>query len=128
MIDSPTLIIDLLATALPQEATYFMQISFVSTVISGGMELLRVVPIALAVIRAYVGPRLTEKEQRTSFIGIRPLYDPMEFEHADFTSQAVSLKRWASMSSNSVKSLLTFLLRHRYSTSWSSSCTRQSPR
>ena len=89
MIESPTIIVDLLATSLPQQATYFMQITFVSTVISGGMELLRVVPIALAIIRSFVGPRLTEKERRTTFFGLRPLYDPAEFEHADFTSNAV---------------------------------------
>lgn len=91
MIDSPTLIVSLLATSLPQQATYFMQISFVSLVISGGMEILRVVPIGMAVVRSFVGPKLTEKEQRTTFLGLRPLYDPLEFQHADFTSNAVSL-------------------------------------
>lgn len=91
MVETPTIVVDLLATSLPQQATYFMQISFVSTVISGGMELLRVVPIAMAIVRAFVGPRLTEEEKRTTFLGIRPLYDPPEFEHADFTSNAVSM-------------------------------------
>ena len=91
MIDSPTMIVELLATSLPQQATYFMQITFASITISGGMEILRVVPIALAIIRSFVGPRLTEKEQRTTFFGLRPLYDPLEFQHADFTSNAVRL-------------------------------------
>eukprot|EP00977_Amphora_coffeiformis_P023446 scaffold13397_cov183-Amphora_coffeaeformis.AAC.5 len=89
MIDSPTIIIDLLATSLPQQATYFMQITFVSITVSGGMEILRVVPIALAIIRSFVGPKITEKERRTTFFGLRPLYDPAEFEHADWTSNAV---------------------------------------
>lgn len=91
MVESPTIIVDLLATSLPQQATYFMQITFVSTVISGGMELLRVVPVAMAIIRSFIGPRLTEDEKRTTFLGIRPLYDPKDFEHADFTSNAVRL-------------------------------------
>jgi len=91
MIDSPTIIINLLATSLPKQATYFMQISFVSITVSGGMEILRVVPIALAVARSFIGPKLTEKERRTTFLGLRPLYDPLEFQHADFTSNAVRL-------------------------------------
>jgi len=91
MIDSPTIIIKLLATSLPKQATYFMQISFVSITVSGGMEILRVVPIALAVARSFIGPKLTEKERRTTFLGLRPLYDPLEFQHADFTSNAVRL-------------------------------------
>jgi hypothetical protein len=90
MADDPSLIISLLANSLPQQATYFLQISFVSIVISGGTEILRVVPIALAVLRSFIGPKLTEKEQRTTFLGLRPLYDPLEFEHADFQSNAVS--------------------------------------
>ena len=89
MIDSPTMIVELLATSLPQQATYFIQVSFVSMTVSGGLEVLRVVPIAMAVIRSFVGPKLTEKEKRTTFFGLRPLYDPLEFQHADFTSNAV---------------------------------------
>jgi len=53
------------------------------------MELLRVVPIALAVIRSIIGPRLTEKQRRMTFLGLRPLADPIEFEHADVLSQVV---------------------------------------
>ena len=98
MIDSPTIIINLLATSLPRQATYFMQISFVSMAVSGGMEALRVVPVALAILRSFVGPKLTEKEQRTTFLGLRPLYDPLEFQHADFTSNAVSFTLYPSPS------------------------------
>ena len=90
MIESPTEIINLLATALPSQATYFLQVSFVSIIVSGGTEILRIVPLALALLRSFVGPRLTEKEKRTTFFGLRPLYDPLEFQHADFTSNAVS--------------------------------------
>ena len=96
MIESPTEIINLLATALPSQATYFLQVSFVSIIISGGTEILRIVPLVLALLRSFVGPRLTEKEKRTTFFGLRPLYDPLEFQHADFTSNAVSsLSIWS---------------------------------
>ena len=80
---------DLLATSLPSQSTYFIQISFVSIVVQGGMELLRVVPIVMATLRSFIGPRLTEKEKGTTFLGLRPLNDPSKFSHADFTSQAV---------------------------------------
>lgn len=89
MIESPRLIVDLLSKTLPSQSTYFMQISFVSSIVNGGTELLRVVPVGLAVLRAFVGPRLTEKERRTTYLGLRPLFEPAEFQHADFTSHAV---------------------------------------
>lgn len=54
-----------------------------------GVEILRVVPVAMALIRSCVGPRLTEKERQTTFMGLRPLADPVEFEHADIFSQIV---------------------------------------
>ena len=127
MIESPTIIINLLATSLPQQATYFMQISFVSIVISGGLEALRVLPIALAVLRSFVGPKLTEKEQRTTFMGLRPLYDPLEFQHADITSNAVSLILHQSMNFflAGVTHVVSFSL-SRCSTSWCCSSTRRS--
>lgn len=51
--------------------------------------MLRVVPLVHALIRRFVGPRLTEKERQTTFFGIRPLADPTEFEHADNLSNLV---------------------------------------
>ena len=81
---------DLLAKSLPSQSTYFIQISFVSIVVQGGMELLRVVPIVMATLRSVIGPQLTEKERKTTYFGLRPLNDPQKFSHADFTAQAVS--------------------------------------
>lgn len=119
IINDPTSIIDLLAQSLPSQSTYFIQVCpvalsvavvprppsyshyifyflslleqivFVGTTIMVGIESLRVVPLALAAIRRCVGPRLTEKERNTTFVGIRPLSDPIEFEHADTFSQLV---------------------------------------
>ena len=108
MLGSPKLIVDVLAKSLPAQSTYFIQISFVSVIVQGGMELLRVVPIVMAVLRSFIGPRLTEKERRTTYLGLRPLNDPAEFQHADFTSQAVSsvsltLSLFLSFNSNTVE-------------------------
>jgi hypothetical protein len=82
--------VSLLATSLPAQATYFIQIIFVKTVILGGVELLRIVPLVMAIIRSCVGPRLSEKERQTTFMGLRPLCDPAGFSHADVASQMVN--------------------------------------
>lgn len=89
MLDSPKLIVDLLAKSLPSQSVYFIQISFVSLVVQNGSEMLRVVPLVMAALRSIIGPNLTEKERETSYFGLRPLSDPQRFYHADFTAQAV---------------------------------------
>jgi len=71
------------------QATYFIQIVFVGTVIALSMELLRVKPLAIALIRRIIPPNLTEKERQTTVFGIRPLADPLDFEGADNLSQLV---------------------------------------
>jgi hypothetical protein len=91
MIKQPGIIVETLATTLPAQATYFLQISFVNMVVTFGSEGLRVWPILMAILRSFVGPRLTEKEKSMSIsFGINPLSDPFEFEHAYYTSTLVS--------------------------------------
>jgi calcium permeable stress-gated cation channel len=68
---------------------FIHQIVFVGTVVMVGLELLRVTPIAFAAIRRHLGPRLTEKEKKSSFFIFRPLSDPSEFPHADLLAQVV---------------------------------------
>ena len=89
MIEQPTMIVDLLATSLPTQSTFFIQILMVDTFLSLAMELLRVSAVAIAAVRRYVGPNLSEKERNTTWMGLRPLADPLEFEHADLLSGAV---------------------------------------
>lgn len=93
IIDQPTKAIDLLADSLPTQSTYFLQIAFVTTSVTAAMEILRIVPIVLAWLRGCIGPKLTEKERNTTFVGLRPLSDPAEFCFADWTSQLVRLRR-----------------------------------
>jgi hypothetical protein len=54
-----------------------------------GLELLRVTPIAFDAIRRRVGPRLTDKEKKSSFFCFRPLSSPSDFPHADMLAQVV---------------------------------------
>jgi len=81
IVNNPTQIVSLLAVSLPGQSTYFIQIVFVSAVIPVGLEILRVIPIVLAFVRGYVGPRLNQKEREKKFIFLRPLADPSEFSH-----------------------------------------------
>ncbi|KAL7578677.1 hypothetical protein ACA910_009816 [Epithemia clementina (nom. ined.)] len=89
LLDDWTDIIDLLADTLPAQGTYFMQILLASTATSAATEMLRVVPVAKAVLRSFIGPNLTEKERQKRFMGLAPLSDPPDFEHADFTARLV---------------------------------------
>jgi len=76
-----------LAVSLPSQSTYFIQIVFVGTVVALAMELLRVKPLIMALIRRFLPPNLNEKERQTTVFGIRPLADPLDFEGADNLSQ-----------------------------------------
>jgi len=89
MVENPTMIVSLLADSLPNRSTYFIQILLVGTCISLSVELLRVSAIATAAVRLFVGPKLTEEERQTTWMGIRPFADPMEFQHAQILSSLV---------------------------------------
>ena len=89
ILKEPASAIGLLANSIPLQSSYFMQILFVQTFIGQGLELLRVIPIAKACARSWVGPNLTEKERNTTWQGIRPLADPIEFEFADVVSNGI---------------------------------------
>jgi hypothetical protein len=82
LIDDPLSFIDLLADSLPAQSTYFVQIAFVGMVLFIAMENLRIVALITALLRRCIGPHLTEKQRKTTFMGIRPLADPALFEHA----------------------------------------------
>lgn len=66
-----------------------MQIMLVDTFIGLSTELLRVIPLSMAVMRRCIGPNLTEKERNTVYMGLRPLADPWEFEHAQVFGEAI---------------------------------------
>ena len=53
------------------------------------IEGLRVSPLAIAFLRRFIGPNLTEKERSTPYMGLSPLNEPDDFPHADFLSNMV---------------------------------------
>jgi hypothetical protein len=82
LIDDPLSFIDLLADSLPAQSTYFVQIAFVGMVLFIAVENLRIVALMTALLRRCIGPRLTQKQRETTYMGIPPLADPVVFEHA----------------------------------------------
>jgi hypothetical protein len=92
IVASPLLLVDLLATELSKNSTYFIQIIFVSTVTVTAFELLRAVPLAFAGIRRFVGPRLTPREKKKVHLGlVKPLSVVASFAQADFLSSVILL-------------------------------------
>jgi calcium permeable stress-gated cation channel len=89
MVDNPGEIVQFLGTSLPAQSSYFIQIVFVFTFFVQGLELLRVVPLSYALVRRYVGPRLTEKERSRSWHFVHSLEDPPPFHLADNFAQIV---------------------------------------
>ena len=85
-----TEIIDFLSQTLPAQGTYFMQILMIWTTLTAAYEMFRVYPLSMAILRSRIGPNLTEKERRSTYMGLRPLNDPPPFKHADYTSRLVS--------------------------------------
>lgn len=81
--DNPMSAVELLATALPSQASYFIQVILVQNFLGLGMELLRTSPIVQSVLRHYVGKLLgydlTEKERSSTYLGLRVFSDPLEY-------------------------------------------------
>eukprot|EP00551_Chaetoceros_affinis_P015053 CAMPEP_0203709506 /NCGR_PEP_ID=MMETSP0091-20130426/62140_1 /ASSEMBLY_ACC=CAM_ASM_001089 /TAXON_ID=426623 /ORGANISM="Chaetoceros affinis, Strain CCMP159" /LENGTH=650 /DNA_ID=CAMNT_0050586571 /DNA_START=87 /DNA_END=2039 /DNA_ORIENTATION=+ len=73
-------IVDLLATSVPGQVKSFAQYVIVSTFLSSGLELLRVVRVCHGWVRSKVGPNLSEKQRKSTFMGIKPLTEPDELD------------------------------------------------
>ena len=89
MLNEPEKFIDFLANALPAQSNYFLQILVVALVVTMGLEMLRVTPLSLALVRKFVGPNLTEKERTKRWQLFSPLEDPYRFEHANVSGSVV---------------------------------------
>ncbi|KAF4680881.1 hypothetical protein FOZ60_012861 [Perkinsus olseni] len=75
--DNPAATIrDILATNLPQQANFFIAFVFVQVGLGLALEIIRLVPYIISVIRSFTGPNLTEKERNTSWLGLSPLSVP----------------------------------------------------
>lgn len=90
ILKDPSAVVDLLANSLPTRGTYFVQIVLVTTFLGQGLELLRVFPLVIAFLRSKIGPNLTTKERNKTYrTYLRPLSDPIEFEHAQVFANVV---------------------------------------
>jgi Calcium-dependent channel, 7TM region, putative phosphate len=87
-LEEPEKIVDLLATSLPAQSSYFIQICFVFTFLLNGLDLVRAYPLGMAFLRRYFfGPNLTEEERKKSWRFFCSLEDPPEFWHAELLAQ-----------------------------------------
>lgn len=86
---NPQSIMTLLANSLPAQSSYFIQILFVFTFLVQGLEILRVVPLSVALARRILGPNLTAKERRKRWKYLNSLEEPRVFFHAETLSQIV---------------------------------------
>lgn len=89
IVDEPESVVDLLANSLPTQAIFYVQILLVSTFLGQGLELLRVVAVSIASVRNFVGPNLTEKERNSTWMGLHPLADPLEFQYAEVLAEGI---------------------------------------
>lgn len=83
IIDDPASAISIVATALPAQSAYFIQLIIVQNLLALGVELLRISPVAqewlVTIVKRWTGNNLTEKERNSSFLGIRDIADPLEY-------------------------------------------------
>ena len=89
ILNTPETLIVLLANSLPAQSAYMLQLIFVSTFLSHGLELLRVYPLSVAFLRRFIGPNLTEKERQEPWKFLNSLEDPPEFPHSEDFAQIV---------------------------------------
>jgi len=83
ILDNPASAVAIVATALPAQSAYFIQLIIVQNLLALGIELLRISPIVQEwigiLVKKLAGYDLTEKERNTSFMGIRDIADPLEY-------------------------------------------------
>lgn len=89
LISDPGKIVDILGQSLPTQSITFMSYTIVKFVVGAIFELLRVVPLAMALIHSSLAPQLTEKQRTSEWMGIRPLAVPGELDMAFPMAQAV---------------------------------------
>ena len=89
ILDDWTQGIDFLASALPGQATFYVQLLLIRTCIGQGIELLRIVPIVIATVRSKVGPNLTDKERNSTWMGLRPFADPTFFQYPEVSANGI---------------------------------------
>jgi hypothetical protein len=92
ILNRPEHLVDFLATALPAQSSYFIQIVIVALVLNIGLELLRVFPLGMAFIgEVMVRLRCINPDNPKWQDYIRPLDNPYEFEHSKILANTVVL-------------------------------------
>ena len=82
---------DLLAASLPAQSTFFIQTIFVYSVTTFVTEGLGFTRVGMGLARSWVGPSLTDRERKKSFMWLEPLSSSKEFEYGNNMSLLVRL-------------------------------------
>lgn len=104
MVQNPTMIIELMAEAIPNQAQSFMQYCIVQTALELGFEMIRSTDIAKAWARSVLGPTLTDAERAKPWLFFDPLSVP-ECEY--FSIQALLVLFFMILFTYSVMSPVT---------------------
>lgn len=89
ILDEPDRIVDLLANSLPDQSSYFIQISLAMTFVLQSIEMLRLYPLSVAFLRRCFGPRLTARERKRNWGLLYSLEHPPDFWHAETFAQLI---------------------------------------
>lgn len=89
IINKPNQIINLLATSVPNQVKSFIQFVLIQNFLGCSVEILRVIPIGLAIGHNRLAPALTEKERRTPYLFFKPLTYPEEIEYPLLFSEMI---------------------------------------
>jgi calcium permeable stress-gated cation channel len=89
IIDRPNHLVDILADSLPAQSTYFIQICLGTTFFMQSIEMLRLYPLSVALLRRCFGPNATKQERQQVWWWFHPLSDPPDFWHAETFAQLI---------------------------------------
>jgi hypothetical protein len=93
--NNPAAAITILASTVPAQAGYFIQIIIVQNLIGLGIELLRIGPavtnIARKIAASTMGHNLTDKERSETFMALRALDDPLEYFYGKELGSKITL-------------------------------------
>ncbi|ETV98587.1 hypothetical protein H310_08708 [Aphanomyces invadans] len=80
VLDQPQLLIKMLGSSIPAQATMFMTYLIVKIGVDLDLELLRVMPQILGLVYKLFAPKVTARERRSPWFGLQPATIPGDFD------------------------------------------------
>jgi hypothetical protein len=89
IIAQPNKLLDILVKALAAQSSFFIQICLGFTFFMQSIEMLRLYPLTVALLRRCFGPNATKQEQQQVWWWFHPLSEPPDFWHAETFAQLI---------------------------------------